>query len=143
MAAVATMKQTRENEIRFVNKSIEARLKHSDCIYDDILSLAKCRMSVGYEKENKRKKKEESEQLKQPYVCSLISFNWLMFISLPPGQLMLPPPHPMQIPSLRQRLSLSRHLSSPHTFSTTALYTPMGHAPPHLLYTDGTLSFCC
>lgn len=90
MTAVMTVIEcTREMGLRSVDKLIQAELKYANRGYDVNLSFGKCMMSVGDEKE--KEKEEGSNQLKQPYICSLISLNWLTLLSSPPSQLMLPP----------------------------------------------------
>lgn len=61
VAATAVLGQTREGEIRSLDRCIEARLKYADCVYKVNLPLAKCRMSAGVKKEKKKENEEESK----------------------------------------------------------------------------------
>lgn len=87
IAATGAIERTTTDGIMSSDKLIEAQLKHADRAHDDILSLAKCRMSVS----DKNDKNEVSKQLEQPYVCFLISLNSLTLLSSLSAQLMSSP----------------------------------------------------
>lgn len=93
LTAVTAIERKRESQLKWFYRSIELVFNYLKQVYDIILSLAKCSLSVGDEKE----KEEESELLKLRYVYSLISLNWMTLICSQSKQLILSPSHVIQI----------------------------------------------